>query len=102
MDENLIESTGIVNKAYNQVVNKEVVNGLNGNKNNLSNFSDEEPVIHLAISEKGLKKIEAAAFYNDYENIDDYVRDVIFREIELDKERHLKGKEARETNKFKR
>lgn len=90
----LINNNQEVDEMANQIANEISSKGV---------FSyEDEPVINLAVSQKGLKKIEAAAFYNDYENIDDYLRDVIFREIELDKERHLKGKESKDTNKLKK
>jgi hypothetical protein len=91
MNTQLIDNNKEVDEMANQIANEIASKGGVG--------YEDEPVINLAVSEKGLKKIEAAAFYNDYENIQDFIRDVIFREIELDKERHLKGKD---TNKLKK
>lgn len=71
-------------------------------KGNKTSFNDQDRNIELVVSEKGFKKIEAAAFYNDYENIEEYIKEVLFREIESDKERHLKNKESKENNKLKK
>ncbi len=58
--------------------------------NNHSGFDyEKEGLIKLEVGVKGYKKIEAAAFYNDYETVEEYLSDVIFREIDLDKQKHL-------------
>lgn len=95
MNGSLIENTEIVS----DMPSMEVIDGLRTNRDILSY---EEEIVQLVISRAGLKKIEAAAFYNDYENTADYLRDIIFGEIEADKQRHLKGKEFKETNKLKK
>ncbi len=96
MNTDLMENQQMVDEVASQIVNQV---GQVGNKNG---FGYEEPVINLGVSKKELKKIEAAAFYNDYDSIEEYLRDLVFREIELDKERHLKGKESKDTSKLKK
>jgi hypothetical protein len=93
MNTNLIDNNQEVDKMANQIANEIESKG---------GFGYQERVINLVVSEKELKKIEAAAFYNDYENTHDYVRDVIFGEIEIDKQRHLKGKESKDLSKLKK
>lgn len=93
MSTQLIESGEMLEQVNNQMVDQ-----LSGKRE----LGYDEQVISLNVSERGLKKIEAAAFYNDYEDIQEYIRDVLFREIELDKERHLKSKESKEVSKLKK
>ncbi len=62
-------------------------------------FDYDQVTLVLTISEKEFQKVQAATFYNDFASEEAYTKDVLFREIDLDKERHQKLKEA---NKLKK
>lgn len=60
--------------------------------------SDEKDLvikeIVLILPESEYKKIEAGAFYNNYESLEEYVKDLTIEQIETDKQRYLKSKES--------
>ena len=83
MNAHIIENEQMIDEVTSQLANEM-------NRNHSSEFDYErDGVIKLEVGTKGYKKIEAAAFYNDYETVEEYLSDVIFREIDLDKQRHL-------------
>lgn len=83
MDTHVIDNEQMIDEVTSQLA-KEM------SRNGSSRFDyEQEGMIKLEVGVKGYKKIEAAAFYNDYETVEEYLSDVIFREIDLDKQKHL-------------
>ena len=92
MDTHVIENEQMIDEVTSQLA-KEM-------SRNIGNGFDYEQdgMIKLEVGVKGYKKIEAAAFYNDYETVEEYLSDVIFREIDLDKQRHLSLRDKENSN----
>jgi hypothetical protein len=83
MNAHIIDNEQMIDEVTNQLAEEM-------NNNHSSGFDyEKEGLIKLEVGVKGYKKIEAAAFYNDYETVEEYLSDVIFREIDLDKQKHL-------------
>lgn len=74
--------------------NEQTNQQLNGN-NSFTNDQDKRVInLNLPLSKQKFEQIKAGAFYNNYSSLEDFVIDVVTGEIEADKQRYLKNKEA--------
>lgn len=84
MSTELMETEKDVEMVYDQTLYKE-------------NSNTKE--IILIVSESEYKRIEAGAFYNNYDSPEDYAKDVTLTEVEADKQRFLKSKDSSKVKK---